>query len=163
MHANAALLNKLFTALGARDCATMMTCYDTGAHFRDIAFDRRGLEEIRGMWRMICEGDSNIEVLQFEVVDADDRAGLVRKDKKYTFGTSSNQSLRRPVYNVIESRFLFQDGQISSHHDTCDAKEWARQAMGGIIGFLAGRVRLLRSRGAKKKLKAFADAHPEHG
>lgn len=162
MHANAALLNKLFTALGAHDCATMMTCYHPRAHFRDIAFDCGGLDEIRGMWRMICEGLSNIEVLQFEVVDADDRAGFVRLVEKYTYA-SNEHSLRRPVYNVIESRFLFEDGRILSQHDACDAKEWARQAMGGIAGFLAGRLRLPRSIGARKKLKAFARTHPEHG
>lgn len=160
MHANAALLNKLFTALRERDHATMASCYHPDARFRDIAFDLDGRTQIHSMWRMICSGDIKAE---FEVLDADDHAGRVRLAETYHFGASKDPPKPgRPVHNAIESRFLFKDGKIQQQDDDCDAKEWARQAVGGIAGFLAGRIRLLRSRKAKAKLAKFAETHPEH-
>jgi hypothetical protein len=161
MHANRALLNKLFTALGKHDHATMASCYHPDAHFRDIAFDLHGRERIHDMWRMICSGD--IEV-KFKVVEADARAGLVKLIDTYTFGASKNPPRKgRRVVNAVESRFRFEGGEILRQDDDCDAKEWARMALGeGIAGFLAGRIRLLRSRKAKAKVAAFLKAHPEH-
>ena len=53
MHANAALLNRLFAALQERDPVAMASCYDREARFRDIAFDLEG-RGIADMWRMIC-------------------------------------------------------------------------------------------------------------
>ena len=64
--------------------------------------------------------------------------------------------------NVIESHFVFQDGRIKDHQDFCDQKEWARQALGGPLGYLAGRIRFLRWLAATLKLKAFVKQHPEY-
>jgi ketosteroid isomerase-like protein len=162
MHANAALLSKLFTALAENDHATMASCYHPKARFRDIAFDLDGVEEIHDMWRMICSSDIEVE---FKIVDADDSAGRVRLVENYTFGASKDPPKDGvPVHNEIESRFGFEDGQIRQHDDYCDEKAWARQALADhrpIVGFLAGRIRLLRSRKAKAKLAAFVEAHPE--
>lgn len=154
MHANAALLDKLFTALDRHDHETMASCYHPDAAFRDIAFDRRGRGEIHDMWRMICHNDIRVK---FEIVDADDIAGRVRLIDVYTFGASKNPpDPGHRVVNAIESRFRFEGGLIRRHDDRCDAKDWARQALGeGIAGFLAGRIRLLRSRKAREKLDAF--------
>jgi hypothetical protein len=161
MHANATLLNKLFTALGAHDHATMASCYHPDAHFRDIAFDLQGRKPIHSMWHMICSGDIRVE---FEIVQADDRVGRVSLIDAYTFGASRNPlKPGRPIRNAIESRFLFEDGMIRRQDDDCDPKQWARSALGdGIAGFLAGRLRFLRSRKAKAKLAAFVETHPEY-
>lgn len=161
MHANAALLHKLFTALQKLDHATMASCYHPRARFRDIAFDLHGREPIHDMWRMICSGDIKVK---FEVVEADDLGGRAKLIDTYTFGASKDPPKPgRPVRNAIESRFQFEDGLILRQDDDCDAKGWARQALGdGIVGLLAGRIRLLRSRKAKAKLAAFVEAHPEY-
>jgi ketosteroid isomerase-like protein len=163
MHANAALLHRLFAALGAHDHAAMAACYRPGAQFRDIAFDLDGREAIAGMWRMICDGGSGIKVVALEVVEADDRAGLARVVETYRFRASSDpRKPARLVRNAIVSRFRFEEGRILRHDDECDAKAWARQALGnGPIAFLAGRLRFLRSRKARAKLEAFLAAHPE--
>jgi len=153
MHAspdNCALLNRLFAALAEKNAGAMESCYHPDAHFRDIAFDLRGREKIGDMWRMICAGD--IEA-KFEIVEVDDRAGRVALIDRYTFhsGKSAN-----PVVNLIDSRFEFDSGLIRSQHDHCDPREWARQALGGgILGFLAGRLRLVRSLAARRKLRTF--------
>jgi hypothetical protein len=161
MHANGVLLHRLFTALGAHDHLAMACCYHPKARFRDIAFDLRGADEIYDMWRMICRGDGDIKV-QFEVVAADDHAGLVKLVDDYTISRSKLSRKRYDVHNVIESRFLFKDGLILRHDDECDAKEWGRQAVGhGPFGFLAGRIRLVRSLMAKVTLAKFLRANPE--
>lgn len=151
MHPNFALLNKLFTALGDHDHETMASCYHPQARFRDIAFDLEGREQIHGMWRMICSGDIRV---QFEILEADDRSGRVRLVDTYSFDAKERPP-GRPVRNEILSRFEFEDGRIISQDDRSDAKEWARQAVGGLRGFLAGRLRFLRSRKARAKLDRF--------
>jgi hypothetical protein len=158
MHPNHVLLSRLHDALGSHDAATMAACYHPEARFRDIAFDLHGRQAIHDMWRMICSGDIAVE---FEVVEADDRSGRVRLVDVYTFGASRDPPRAgRRVRNEIESRFEFEDGRIRRHRDVCDAREWARQALGrGPVGILAGRIRLLRSRKARAKLAAFIAAH----
>lgn len=158
MHAHAALLNRLFTALAVHDHEAMAACYHPRARFRDIAFDLRGRDRIHAMWRMICAGD--LEVVDFEVIDADEDKGRARIVEEYTFHrrkTPPGDETR--VRNSIVSRFRFEDGKIRRQDDDCDPKEWARQALGnGMAGFLAGRLRPLRSFVAKRKLAGFVKA-----
>ena len=160
MHPNEALLHRLFNALNQHEHRTMASCYHSDATFRDIAFKLRDRKEIHSMWHMICEGDIRAT---FEVVHANDQEGRVKLVDTYTFGaTREPPKPGRPVRNVVDSRFLFQDGLIVQHRDFCDAREWARMALGGSIGFLAGRIRFLRSFKARKKLKGFVGQHPEY-
>jgi ketosteroid isomerase-like protein len=160
MHPNATLLQRLFTALQTHDHNTMASCYHSAARFQDIAFDLHGRKQIHSMWHMICSGDIRAT---FEVVQADDREGRVKLVDVYTFGASQNpQKKGRPVRNVIDSQFKFQDGLIIDHHDFCDPKEWARLALGGPMGYFAGRIHLLRSIAATMKLKRFLKKHPEY-
>ncbi|HMG48835.1 MAG TPA: nuclear transport factor 2 family protein [Allosphingosinicella sp.] len=160
MHANGILLKRLFTALGEHDHLAMASCYHPKARFRDIAFNLRGADEIYDMWRMICSGDIEVE---FEVLEADDRAGRVRLVDTYTFGASKDPPKPgRRVRNAIDSRFQFEDGLIVRHEDDCDAKVWAKQAMGdGVGAFLASRIRLMRSLVANAKLTKFVRTNPE--
>jgi hypothetical protein len=101
-------------------------------------------------------GKSNIRAA-FEVVDADDHNAQVSLVDDYTFYARDDSPLssRRQVHNVIDSRFRFRNGLIIEHHDFCDAQAWARMALGGINGFLAGRLRFLPSLKARQKLDRF--------
>ncbi len=164
MHPNAALLHKLFTALDEHKYETMASCYASNARFRDIAFDRDGVGEIRSMWRMICREETNIEVKSLDVQEADDRTGRARVVETYRYGASKRDNEDGvSVTNEIESRFEFEKGLIKSQIDDCDPKKWAEQAMEGhpIMAFLAGRIRLVRSFGAWKKLRKFRKENPE--
>ena len=107
MHPNEALLHRLFNALNQHNHPTMASCYHSAATFRDIAFKLRNRKEIHSMWHMICEGDIRAT---FEVVHANDQEGRVKLVDTYTFGaTKEPPKPGRPVRNVVDSRFLFQD------------------------------------------------------
>jgi ketosteroid isomerase-like protein len=160
MHPHAALLQRLFTALDQHDHKTMASCYHPDATFHDIAFDLRGGKQIHTMWHMICEGDIHAIV---EEIDANEREGRAKVVDRYTFGAKVDPPRPgRPVRNIIESRFRFHDGRIIEQNDDCDAQEWARMALGGPIGWAAGRMRPLRALTARKKLDAFISRHPEY-
>ena len=150
MHANASLLRELYDSLNGHDHEAMIRCYHPEATFHDIAFDLRGTEEIHAMWRMICSGDIRAT---FDIVNADDRSGVVTVVDEYTFTDTG-----RRVRNPIESRFEFRDGRILHHSDSCDPRAWAAAALGGVSGFLAGRFRFLRAWKARSKLRAFVQA-----
>jgi hypothetical protein len=99
VHPNALLLERLFSALNHKDHAAMASCYHPNATFDDIAFARRGKQEIHDMWRMVCAGDIRAT---FSVVHADDGGGQVSVVDDYTFSDTG-----RHVRNVIDSRFTF--------------------------------------------------------
>jgi hypothetical protein len=151
MHSNAVLLERLFSSLNRKDDKTIASCYHLEATFQDIAFDLHGRNEIHDMWRMICAGDIRAT---FEVVHADDETGRVRVVVEYTFSDTG-----RKVRNVIDSRFTFKDHLVVEHRDSCDAKAWAAMAIGGVKGFLAGRVAPMRRFKARRKLKKFVQQH----
>jgi len=152
LHSNALLLQRLFSSLDRRDDKTMAACYHSKATFEDIAFKLEGKQQIHDMWRMICAGDIRAT---FEVVHADDETGRVRVVDEYTFSDTG-----RKVRNVIDSRFKFKDHLVLEHCDTCDPREWAAMAMGGVSGFVAGRVAPLRRFKARRKLQKFVERHP---
>jgi hypothetical protein len=135
----------------------MADCYDSDARFRDIAFDLKGRKHIQAMWHMICQGDIRAT---FEVVEADQDQGQVNLIDEYTF--RSDGAAGRRVHNVIKSRFRFRNGWIVEQRDYCDARRWADMAIGGVSGFLAGRLRFLRSGKAQEKLNNFMKSHPEY-
>ena len=147
-HANARLLRRLFTALQDRNHEMMADCYATSATFHDIAFDLHDRREIHAMWRMIC--DTTSVTVTIQGIEADEREGVARVVDSYTFSETGN-----PVVNPIESHFRFENGRILEHRDDCDARSWARQAIGGPAGWLAGRFRPLRAWKAARKLRPY--------
>lgn len=160
MHPNQQLLERFFTALNEHDAEAMAACYTPDARFRDIAFDHMGRDRIHEMWRMICSGDIQA---RFEVADADEASGAAHSVFTYQFGATKDPPTQgRLVVNPITSRFTFRDGLIVRQQDDSDARAWARQAIGtGLAGFLAGRIRWLRSRKAEAKIAAFLKAERE--
>lgn len=160
MHPNSLVLRRLFTALDQHDHATMAACYHPDATFRDIAFDLRGRKEIHSMWHMICD-ESEIHTT-IKLIQADAREGHVELVDVYKFGAKKHPP-GRPVTNVIHAQFAFhEEGLIREHCDSCDAREWAKLALGGPSGFLAGRFRFLRRFAAKQMLEAFVKTHHEY-
>jgi hypothetical protein len=147
-------LHRLFTALSAHDHQAMASCYHTNARFRDIAFSLAGIKQIHAMWHMISETDIRCT---FEVVRADEEAGTVNLVDDYTFAPTGHS-----IHNIIVSQFRLKDGCILEHQDVCDARAWGRMALGGLAGFVAGRLRIVRSFQAQRLLRAFTAKHPEY-
>jgi hypothetical protein len=156
MHNNSLLIEKLFTSLDKHDHQSMADCYSSEARFKDIASDLYRRKNIHAMWHMICDGGSNIRVI-LKTFEADEQAGKAELIDEYTFSDTGNH-----VTNKITSHFKFEDGLIVEQHDICDAEEWARQALGGLKGFIAGKLGVLRRLMASKKLREFIGKHPQH-
>ena len=151
MHNSAKLLEQLYSSLNRHDHQGMANCYHRAASFCDIAFDLKGRDQMHAMWQMICSGDIRST---FEIVRADEVSAVAKLVDEYTFTDTG-----RRVRNQIESRFRFQDGLIIEHRDSCDARAWAAAAVGGIGGFLAGRLRFVRAWKARAKLRRFIQAN----
>jgi ketosteroid isomerase-like protein len=129
--ANAAVIERFYDAFGRRDHATMATCYAPEATFSDPVFrDLRG-DEVRSMWRMLCERGTDLEVVYRDVETEGDR-GSAHWDADYTFTATG-----RTVHNSIDARFVFRDGLIAEHVDSFDLWAWTRQAL-GPVGLLLG-------------------------
>jgi ketosteroid isomerase-like protein len=143
MHANAALLERFYGAFSRRDGAAMAACYHPQAHFTDEVFDLRG-PQVGAMWRMLCERGADLRV-QASGIEADDRRGSAHWEAWYSFSATG-----RPVHNVIDASFEFQDGLILRHVDRFGFWRWSRQAL-GTPGLLLGWSGLLR-----KKVRATA-------
>lgn len=154
MHPNEKLLQHFFSSLSRRDAEAMTACYHKDAKFHDIAFDLKGKEKIGAMWRMICDGDIRVT---FEVVSADELDGVVKLVDEYTFKDTG-----RKVRNPIESHFRFENGLITQQSDECDPQQWANAALGGVLGFVAGRLRFVRAWKARAKLRRFIRSGEKH-
>ena len=106
----------------------------------------------------------------FRNPQADDRAGSVQWQCNYEFKKEEN-STPRPVHNVIESAFRFENGLIREQHDTCDFEKWADQALDivrpilELFGTLIEHKNLIQGKvqqAAKKKIEAFMALHREY-
>jgi hypothetical protein len=161
IHPNALLLERLFAALHHHDAGAMAACYaDDALKFHDIAFHIESKPRLYGMWRMVCEGESDIHV-KVNSIEADGHGGEARIIDTYRFGREAKKGKEgRPVVNEIVSRFRFRDGLICEQIDSCDERAWADQAIGGPLGWVAGRIRLVRSLSANRKLDRFLREHP---
>ena len=157
-HPNALLIDRLFAALNRHDHDAMAECYADDATFHDIAYNLREKRRIHDMWRMICEGESRIQV-KVGNIEANDREGTVAIVDAYDFGRTKDDP-GKPVVNPITSRFVFRDGRIAKQVDDCDPRAWAEMAIGGPVGWIAGRIRLLRSLKARWMLYRFVRNHP---
>jgi ketosteroid isomerase-like protein len=137
--ANTELIDRFYGAFGVRDHQTMASCYVADARFSDPVFqDLRG-DEVRAMWRMLCERGIDLE-LAHSGVEADGERGSAHWEADYTFSATG-----RRVHNVIEASFRFRDGLIAEHRDEFDLWRWARQAL-GPVGAVLGWAPPLQSR-----------------
>lgn len=162
MSSNEQLLTKFFQCLNAHDFNGMADCFHENATFQDIAFSLNGKKQIQAMWEMICspndKGEKSDIKSTVQELTANDSTGRAVVLDDYTYRDTG-----RKVLNTITSTFEFRDGLIFKQTDSCDAVSWANQALGGITGFIAGYVELIRRWKAMRKLKegypqAFQDA-----
>lgn len=133
---HAALVTRFYEAFQRRDADTMAACYHPQATFSDPAFpDLRG-DQPGAMWRMLCHRGRDLRI-EFSDVHAEGPHATAHWEARYSFGPTG-----RPVHNVIDARFRFQDGLIIEHVDRFDFWRWSRQAL-GLSGLLLGWTGLL--------------------
>jgi ketosteroid isomerase-like protein len=154
-HPNALLIVRLYTAIQSGDLTTITACYDDHAYFQDIAFRRDGKKKIMEMWRYVCHGKPQV-TFDSSAISADDRKGGGRWEVKYVFGKTDTKP-GRPVDNAISSAFTFRNGLIVEHRDSCDAMEWARQALPLPFSVVVGSIAPLRRCMAALKLYEFSE------
>ena len=129
--ANAELIDRFYTAFARRDHEAMAGCYTPDATFTDPVFqDLRG-DEVRAMWRMLCERGADLE-LSHSAIETEGDRGSAHWVADYTFSGTG-----RAVHNEIDAGFRFEDGLIAEHRDSFDLWRWARQAL-GPVGVLLG-------------------------
>jgi ketosteroid isomerase-like protein len=123
-HPNAALIERFYGSLSAKDGVAMGDCYAAQATFEDPAFGLLDGDDAGAMWRMLTSRAADL-TLDVSEITADDEAGSARWIARYTFTQTG-----RPVLNDIRASFRFSDGLIAEHRDRFDWWRWARQALG---------------------------------
>ena len=154
--ANASVIDRFYEAFARRDAEAMGACYTADAHFSDPVFtDLRG-DEVRGMWKMLCERGKDLEIAHSNVL-ADPDAGSAHWDADYTFSGTG-----RKVHNSVDARFRFENGLIADHQDSFDLYAWTRQAL-GPVGLLLGWTPMIQNKvrsGARESLDEYMAGGP---
>ena len=148
---SAKLVEQLYSSLNRHDYRAMANCYHEAAGFRDIAFDLKGRDQISAMWQMICSGEYPLDI---EIVRADEASAVANLVDEYTF-TDTGRRVRNPIEPDSGSR----TGSSSTTRTPAIPGVWAAAAVGGIGGFLAGRLRFVRAWKARAKLRRFIQAN----
>ncbi|MGB7211054.1 MAG: nuclear transport factor 2 family protein [Gemmatimonadales bacterium] len=150
MTAPADLIENLYTAFAAHDHAAMARCYAADATFSDPVFTGLRGNDVRTMWRMLCERGRDLRIV-FRDVRAKDDGATAHWEAWYTFSATG-----RPVHNVIDAAFTFRHGLIIHHTDRFDLYGWAKQAlgpMGTLFGWSSPMQRAIRRNAAAALLK----------
>ena len=157
MDNSAQLIETFYTAFQQRDYAAMNACYHPAIHFSDPAFGDLHGRQPQAMWHMLCERGKDLQVT-FHGVQANGRTGQAHWEAAYTFSTG------RPVHNVIDATFQFQDGLIIRHQDQFDLWCWTRMAL-GPTGLFLGWTPMVQKKvrhTAVSGLQKFITQHPEY-
>jgi ketosteroid isomerase-like protein len=155
-NANAALIERFYSAFARRDVEAMLACYLSDVAFEDPVFGELSGAQVRAMWRMLNARATDLAI-EFGAVAATDRVGSAHWEARYTYTGSG-----RPVHNRIDASFEFRDGLIARHVDRFSLWRWAAMALGGtgaLLGWLPPMRSAIRARAAKG-LAAYMAANP---
>jgi hypothetical protein len=138
---NEKTLIKFYTAFSNADVETMCECYADTIKFRDPAFGLLKGKDVSLMWKMLIERSKGNIKIEFSNIEADAYIGTAQWIATYNFSKNN-----RPVVNVVQSQFHFQNGLIIKHIDEFDIWKWSKQALGlkgilfGWTGFLQNKI-----------------------
>ena len=130
MHPNAELIKTFYSAFQSRAADGMNACYRSDVVFSDPVFGTLRGQEVEFMWQMLCARGKDLKI-EFGKIQADNETGSAHWEAWYTFSKS-----KRRVHNVIEAKFVFQDGKISQHTDRFNLWRWSAMALGPVGTFL---------------------------
>jgi ketosteroid isomerase-like protein len=154
--ANAALIERFYSAFARRDVETMLSCYGPDVVFRDPVFGALSGREVRAMWRMLNARAADLAI-EFGKIAATERHGSAHWEARYTYTATG-----RPVHNRIDASFEFRNGSIARHVDRFSLWRWAAMALGiqgALLGWLPPVRSVIRARAAKA-LAAHMAANP---
>ena len=130
MHPNAKLIKTFYSSFQELNADGMIACYHFDIIFSDPVFGTLHGAEATSMWRMLCKRGKDLEV-EFGNIQTDDHTGSTHWEAWYTFSKS-----KRRVHNVVEAKFIFQDGRIIRHTDRFNLWKWSSMALGPLGTFL---------------------------
>ncbi len=154
--ANAALIERFYSAFARRDVETMLSCYRPDVVFRDPVFGVLTGTRVRAMWRMLNARAADLAI-EFGKIAATGRDGSAHWEARYTYTATG-----RPVHNRIDASFEFRDESIARHVDRFSLWRWAAMALGiqgPLLGWLPPVRSAIRARAAKA-LAAHMAANP---
>ena len=154
--ANAALIERFYSAFARRDVESMLACYRPDVLFRDPVFGSLAGREARAMWRMLNARAVDLTV-EFGNVAATEHDGNAHWEARYTYTATG-----RPVHNRIDASFEFRDGLIARHVDRFSLWRWSAMALGAkgaLLGWLPPVRSAIRAHAAKG-LAAYIAANP---
>ena len=154
--ANAALIERFYSAFARRDVETMLSCYRPDVVFRDPVFGVLTGTRVRAMWRMLNARAADLAI-EFGKIAATGRDGSAHWKARYTYTATG-----RPVHNRIDASFEFRDESIARHVDRFSLWRWAAMALGiqgALLGWLPPVRSAIRARAAKA-LAAHMAANP---
>ena len=154
--ANAALIERFYSAFARRDPEAMLACYRADVAFRDPVFGALTGREVRAMWRMLNARATDLAV-EFGSVATAEGKGSAHWEARYTYSATG-----RPVHNRIDATFEFQNGLIARHVDRFSLWRWAAMALGAkgaLLGWLPPVRAAIRARAARG-LAAYMAANP---
>lgn len=157
MNKHKKLIEQFYDAFNQNDWQNMHACYHPKIHFYDPVFQDLEGKQVLAMWHMLCDSATDLKVSHSHV-HSSSATGRANWVADYTFSTG------RPVKNVIEARFMFQDDLIVKHTDSFNLWKWAGMAL-GLNGHLLGWSPIVQGRirsSAKSRLKKFIAEHPEY-
>lgn len=158
MESNQKLIHQLYTAFQVKDWKAMQEVYHPEAVFSDPVFRNLSALETKAMWHMLVVASTDLRI-GYSEVEANGEEGRCRWDARYSFSRTG-----RAVHNVIQARFVFQDGKIYRHTDDFDLWKWCGMALGpagrwlGWTPLIRGQVR----KSARQALASFCQKHPEY-
>ncbi len=155
-NANAALIERFYSAFARRDVGAMLSCYSAEVVFVDPVFGELHGREACAMWRMLDARAKDLAI-DFGRVSSDEREGSARWEARYTYSGTG-----RAVHNRIEASFEFHEGRIRRHVDRFSLWRWAAMALGlkgAVLGWAPPVRKAIRARAADG-LAAYMAANP---
>lgn len=149
-HPNAQLIQSFYESFSRREPAGMTRCYAPDVHFSDEVFPDLHGSKVGSMWKMLCVRGTDLRI-EASAIEANDTEGRAHWEAWYTFSATG-----KPVHNIIEARFTFQDGRIVRHVDSFDFKRWSKQAL-GVWGTFLGWTSFLKNKVRKQAAKSLED------
>ena len=127
------IITQFYQAFKELDAEKMADCYHKDVIFEDPAFGILKGEQVKNMWRMLCESqkEKNFKVSFNDVVSSGEN-GSAKWEAHYLFSQTG-----RKVHNIINAQFEFKDGKIIKHIDSFNLYNWSKQAL-GFKGYLLG-------------------------